>query len=132
MGNMRFTKLQFEVLHILWSADTPLSMQEIADRSKYRFAGKLILSITIEELLTKSAVYRAGFIENYLNKKETVILQYAAKIRFEEYYAEEFKKVAPGNLFHLIKRILQLDKLSPKQIRELYALLADKSKAYEP
>lgn len=128
---MRFTKLQLEVLHILWSADTPLSKQEIADRSKYRFAKKLIVSIAIDKLLTKRAVYMAGFIENYLNKKETVILQYAAKTRFEEYYAEEFKKVAPGNLFHLIKRILQLDKLSPKQIRELYDFLVDKLKAYE-
>ena len=131
MGNMKFTKLQFEVLHILWSADTPLSMQEIADRSKYRFAKKLIVSIAIDKLLTKRAVYMAGFIENYLNKRETIILQYAAKIRFEEYYAEEFKKVAPGNLFYLIKKMLQLDKLSQKQIRELYDFLVDKLKAYE-
>ena len=106
-------------------------MQEIADRSKYRFAKKLIVSIAIDKLLTKRAVYMAGFIENYLNKRETIILQYAAKIRFEEYYAEEFKKVAPGNLFYLIKKMLQLDKLSQKQIRELYDFLVDKLKAYE-
>lgn len=106
-------------------------MQEIADRSKYRFVRKLIVSIAIDKLLTKRSVYTAGFSKNNLNKRETIILQYAAKIRFEEYYAEEFKKVALGNLFHLIKRILQLDKLSSKQIRELYDLLADKLKAYE-
>lgn len=115
----------------MWSTDTPLSMKQIADRSKYRFARKLIVAIAIDRLLTKRAVYMAGFVENYLNKREAITIQYATKIRFEEYYAEEFKKVAPGNLACLVEKILRSDKLSPTQIQELSVLLADKLKAYE-
>lgn len=120
---MKLSKLQLEVLHILWAVDTPLSVQGIAEKSKYRIAGRFIISIAIENLLAKDAVYRAGSFHSYSNKKETVLIQYAAKIRFDEYYAEKFQSITPRNLFHLVENMLQSDKFSPKQLRELSSLL---------
>ena len=131
MDDMRLTKSQLEVLHILWASDIPLSVQGIAEKSKYRIAGRLIVSIAIENLLAKDAVYRAGSFHSYSNKKETVLIQYAAKIRFDEYYAEKFQNITPWNLFRLIEKMLQSDRLSPKQLRELSALLDEKLKPYE-
>lgn len=131
MDDMRFTKLQLKVLHILWSSDTPLSVQGITEKSKYQIAGRLIISIAIENLLAKDVVYRAGSFHSYSNKKETVLILYAAKIRFDEYYAEKFKNITPWNLIHLIEKMLQPDKFSPKQLRELSSLLDEKSKPFE-
>lgn len=128
---MKLTKSQLEILHILWSSDGPLSVREIADKSKYRIAGRLIVSAVIENLLAKEAVYQAGTFHSYSNKKETVILLYAAQIRFDEYYAEKFQSITPWNLFHLIEKLLQSDMLSPRQLRELSALLNEKLRSYE-
>lgn len=128
---MALTRPQLEVLHVLWSSDIPLSIQGIAEKTKYRIASRFIVAIVIENLLAKDAVYRAGSFHSYSNKKETVLIQYAAKIRFDEYYAEKFQNITPWNLFRLIEKMLQSDRLSPKQLRELSALLDEKLKPYE-
>lgn len=128
---MRLNKPQLEVLHILWSSDTPLSAQGIAEKSKSRIVGRLIVSIAIKNLLAKDAVYRAGSFHSYSNKKETVLIQYAAKIRFDEYYAVKFQSITPRNSFRLIEKMLQSGRLSLKQFRELSALLDEKLKPYE-
>lgn len=131
MANMRLTKLQLEILHILWAADMPLSVQGIAEKSKYRIAGGLIISIAVENLLAKEAIYRAGVFHSYSDKRETVIIQYSANISFDEYYAEKFQNITPQNLFSLIEKMLQSGKLTPKQLRELSALLNEKLKPFE-
>ena len=128
---MRLTKLQLEILHILWAADMPLSVQGIAEKSKYRIAGGLIISIAVENLLAKEAIYRAGVFHSYSDKRETVIIQYSANISFDEYYAEKFQNITPQNLFSLIEKMLQSGKLTPKQLRELSALLNEKLKPFE-
>lgn len=68
---MKLTKTQLEILQILWSSDTPLSVQGIAEKLKYRIAGRLIISIAIENLLAKEAVYRAGSFHDYSGKKKS-------------------------------------------------------------
>lgn len=108
-----------------------MSVQGIAEKSKYRIVGRLIIPIAIENLLAKDVVYRAGSFHSYSNKKETVLIQYAAKIRFDEYYAVKFQSITPRNSFRLIEKMLQSDRLSPKQLRELSALLDEKLKLYE-
>ncbi len=123
---MKLTKVQHEVLHILWASDTPLSVQGIAEKSKYRLVGRLIISIAIENLLAKNAVYQAGFSHCCLNKKENILVLYAATVRFDEYYVEQFQNITPINIFNLIGKMLQSNKLSPKQLRELSALLDGK------
>lgn len=128
---MKLTRVQLEILHILWSSDTPLSVQGIAEKSKYRIAGRLIISIAVENLLAKEAIYRAGVFHSYSDKRETVIIQYSANISFDEYYAEKFQNITPQNLFSLIEKMLQSGKLTPKQLRELSALLNEKLKPFE-
>lgn len=123
---MKLTRHQLKILHILWASDTPLSLQEITERSKYRIAGRFIVSIIIENLLAKEAVYRAGTFHSYSDKRETVLVQYSANLRFDEYYAERFKNIAPRNLFNLMERMLQSEKLTPKQLRKLDELLQEK------
>ena len=68
---MRLTKSQLEVLHILWASDTPLSAQGIAEKLRYQIGSSLIVSIAIENLLAEDAictsiwdlkqVYNSGF-----------------------------------------------------------------------
>lgn len=127
---MKLIKPQLEILHILWSSDRPLSLQEITDRSGYRFAGRFIVSAVIEDLLAKDAIYRAGAFHGFSDKRENVVTQYSARIRFDEYYAEKFKGIAPWNLSNLIKIILASGRLSLMQLRELYAILEEKLKHF--
>ena len=128
---MRLTKSQLEVLHILWASDTPLSAQGIAEKLKYRIGSSLIVSIAIENLLAEDAIYWAGSFHSYSNKRENVLILYAAKIRFDEYYAVRLKNITPRNLFHLIEKMLQSDKFSPKQLQGLSSLLDEKIKPFE-
>ena len=130
MCKMGLTKSQLEILHILWSSDGPLSVREIADKSKYRIAGRLIVSAVIENLLAKEAVYQAGTFHSYSNKKETVILLYAAQIRFDEYYSGKFKGISSKNLCRLMERMLQTDWFSLKQLWALSAHLEEKTKPF--
>lgn len=123
---MNLTKPQLEILHILWASDTPLSLPEIKERSEYRIAGRFIVPIIIENLLAKDAVYRAGAFHSYSGKKETVLVQYSANIRFDEYYAEKFENIAPRNMFNLMERMLQSEKLTPMQLRKLKEILQEK------
>ncbi len=127
---MKLTKSQLEILYILWSSDAPLSVREIADKSKYQIASMLIVSVIIENLLAKGAVYQAGTFRSYSDKKETVILLYAAQIRFDEYYCEKFKSTSSNNLYYLMKRMLQTERFSLKQLRDLSALLEEKKKPF--
>lgn len=131
MADMRLTQSQLEILHIFWASNTPLSLRGISERSRYRIAGRFIVSIIIEDLLAKGVAYRAGAFHSYSDKRETVLIKYSAKIRFEEYFAEKFQNIAPQNLFSLIERMLQFDKLTPKQLRELSALLNEKLEPFE-
>lgn len=129
MANMRLTKLQLEILHILWAADMPLSVWGIAEKSKYRIAGRLIVSIAVENLLAKEAIYWAGIVCSYADKGESVLIQYSANISFDEYYAEKFQNITPQNSFSLLEKMLQSGKLTPKQLRDLSALLNEKQNA---
>lgn len=106
-------------------------MQGIAEKSKYRIAGRLIVSIVIENLLAKEAVYQSGVYHSYSDKRETVLIQYSDNIRFDEYYAKKFQNITPQNLFSLIEKMLQSDKLTPKQRRDLSALLNEKLQPFE-
>lgn len=128
---MKFTRLQLRILHILWAANSPLSIQEIAEKTKLRLAARFITTLVIENLLAKGAVYRAGAFHSYAEKKEVVLIRYSAGLRFDEYYADKFKSITPWNLFNLIGSLLRADRLSPKQLRELAALLAERTAPFE-
>jgi len=128
---MRLTKLQLEILHILWAANFPLSIQEIAEKTKFRFAAGFITALVIENLLAKDAVYKAGVFHSYAGEKEVVLIRYSARLRFDEYYADKFKSVSSWNMFNLICALLRADRLSPKQLRELAALLAERTAPFE-
>lgn len=128
---MKLTKPQLRLLQILWSSDKPLTIQGIANKSRYRFAGRLIVSAILEALLEKDAIFRAGALYSYSEKKEHVEIFYAAKLRFSDYYAENFKTITPYNLFHLIESIIQSDSLTCNQLRSLSELIDEKLKPWK-
>lgn len=108
-----------------------MSVQEISERSKYWFVGRLTVSIIIEDLMAKDAVYQGGFFQSYSGKREVSLVMYAAKIRFSDYYAEKFKTISPHNLFSLTEDIINSDSLSPDQLQSLSTLIDEKMKSWE-
>lgn len=89
------------------------------------------MSAILEALLEKDAVFRAGALYSYSEKKEHVEIFYAAKLRFWDYYAENFKTITPYNLFHLIEGIIQSDSLTCNQLRSLSELIDEKLKPWK-
>lgn len=92
----------------------------------YRSAGRIIASIAIENLLAKQAIYRAGSFQSYSNKKETVLILYAATVRFDEYYIDLFQNITSINIFYLTEKMLQSNKFTSEQLREFSKLLGGK------
>lgn len=81
--------------------------------------------------MEKDAVFRAGALYSCSEKKERVEMFYAAKLRFSDYYAENFKTITSYNLFHLIESIIQSDSLTCNQLRSLYELIDERLKHWE-
>lgn len=123
---MKLSNIQLSILHILWSSNRPLSLQEITEKLYYRSAGRIIASIAIENLLAKQAIYRAGSFQSYSNKKETVLILYAATVRFDEYYIDLFQNITSINIFYLTEKMLQSNKFTSEQLREFSKLLGGK------
>ena len=122
---MKLTKSQLEVLHILWSSDKPQSIQEIVQRSKYRFIGNIIVSFIVKTLQEKEVIYQAGAFHSYTGDKETVVIVYSSKICFDEYYNEKFRNIAPINIFCLQKKLLYSDNLSLHMLHDLEKVLTE-------
>ena len=102
---MEFTTPQLEILSILWSSETPLSLSEIAERTKYRFAASFIVRILVGDMLAKKMIYKAGSQYNLLSEENYV--RFSPAVRFEEYYLTSFREITPSNLYRLTEKLLQ-------------------------
>ena len=102
---MNFTAPQLEILSILWSSETPLSLSQIAKQTKYRFAASFIVRILVGDMLAKKIIYKAGSQCNLLLEEDHVC--FSPTMRFEEYYLTSFPRITPTNLYRLIEKLLQ-------------------------
>lgn len=130
VDKMNFSKTELSIMNILWSSDTAMSAKEIAKRTKYRFAGGLRVSLIIEDLLEKDAIYCAGAFRVFSLKKEIVSDSFAPSISFAEYYKEQFKNIAPYNISQLLKKLLSTDRLSLQMLHEINDIVCERIKQF--
>ncbi len=117
---MELTKIELEVMNVLWSSDKPLAKSEIAKLCDNKSWKDSYTHLLITGLIKKGAIKESGVTK----VGKTWASVYEADISCEEYYAEHVfrgstKKVLPM-LFHAL---IRNDKLSPEIIDELEEML---------
>jgi len=117
---MELTKIELEVMNVLWSSEKPLAKSEIAKLCNNKSWKDSYTHLLITGLLKKGAIRENGVTK----VGKTWASVYEANISCEEYYANNVfygstKEVLPM-LFHAL---IRNDKLSPEIITELEELL---------
>lgn len=117
---MELTKIELEVMNVLWSSDKPLAKSEIAKLCDNKSWKDSYTHLLITGLMKKGAIR-----ENGVKKVgKTWASVYEANISCEEYYGDHVfqssrKEVLPM-LFHAL---IRNEKLSPEIIDELEEML---------
>lgn len=127
---MKLSKAELAVLHILWSAEGPLSMDEIAKQSSYHFFRETIVRSLVEGLIDKKIVFQAGIYQGFSKEKEIAFPSYAPKISFAEFYMEQFRDISPHNLFRLTEKLLRSQKLSPQMLYDLSNIISERINSF--
>lgn len=103
---MRLNKAQFEIIKILWSSSTPLSIKQIADKTKRRFAKVFLTEMVVGDMLSSGSLFQSGSYTNNAEHRATVAL-FSPTIRFDDYYTEMFRKIPTFKIAALIKKLIE-------------------------
>lgn len=103
---VKLNKAQFEIIKILWSSSTPLSIKQIADKTKRRFAKVFLTEMVVEDMLSSGALFQSGSYTNNAGHRATVAL-YSPTIHFDDYYTERFRIIPTFKIAALIKKLIE-------------------------
>lgn len=103
---MRLSKAQFEIIKILWSSSTPLSIKQIADQTKRRFAKVFLTEMVVEDMLSSGSLFQSGSFTNNAGHRTTIAL-FSPTIRFDDYYTELFRTIPASKVAALVKKLIQ-------------------------
>lgn len=125
---MELTKIELEVMNVLWSTDDTLTKSEIAKLCENKSWKDSYTHLLITGLIKKGAIRESGV----KRVGKTWASSYEADISCEEYYANNVfcgssKEVLPM-LFHAL---IRNDKLSPEIISELEEMLEKRKEELE-
>ena len=81
---MRLSKAEVSVLNALWTTHTPMSITELSERSSFRFARLVRITIAVERLVQKGVIIEAGIHQSYSTGKEKCYIAYALTINSEK------------------------------------------------
>lgn len=122
---MKLSRLELEVLHILWTSDAPLTMQEISDRLRYHYFKKAIATLVIDNLIDKRVVTQSGVYQDFSRKTNTTTPSFTSTIRFVDYYSVLFEKISFQNLFDLCKWLADSNVLTAEMKQEFCRLMLE-------
>ena len=115
---MKLSKAQFEIIKILWSSSTPLSIKQIADKTKRRCAKVFLTKMVVEDMLSSGALFQSGSYTSNAGHRATVAL-FSPTIRFDDYYTELFRIIPTFKIATLIKKLIES---MPFELELLYDL----------
>lgn len=124
-NKMKLSRLELEVLHILWTSDAPLTMQEIADRLRHHYSKKAIATLVIDNLIDKHAVTQSGVYQDYSRKTNTITPSFASAIKFADYYSDLFSNISSQNLFDLCKWVVNSNLLTVEMKETICRLMLE-------
>ena len=120
---MELTKIELEVMNVLWNADRPLTKSEIMELSENRSWKDSYKHLLINGLIKKGAIKESGVTKS--GKVWAAV--YDANISCEDYFSKNVfagssRKVLPM----LFNALIKTDGLSPELIDELEEMLKKK------
>lgn len=117
---MELTKIELEVMNVLWSSDKPLAKSEVAKLCDNKSWKDSYTHLLINGLIKKGAV-----IENGVKKVgKTWASTYEANISCEDYYANNvFQGSSREVLPMLFHALIRNDKMNVEIIEELEEML---------
>ncbi len=124
--NMKLSRAELKILHILWAAEAPLTAEEIAKQTKYRLLNKEITSYLLGGLIAKKYVAQTGLYQDFSRGVSSETPLFTSTISFVDYYTELFQDISSRNLFRLCEWILDSNKLSPQMLDELSVMICNK------
>ena len=74
---MKLSKIELIVMKLLAASATPLSIEELAEQSPFRFAPKATITLAVESLLQKKLIREAGIHKSYSDERENSYVLYA-------------------------------------------------------
>ena len=122
---MKLTVSQLEVLHIFWSVDAPLSVEELAEKSRFRLFRGIRTKHIVEQLINKGLVSQVGLHQNFSSPNGTFSAAFAPTVHFAEFYCERFREVSPNNLLQLMEGLLCSGKFSQQMLYEFHSIHAN-------
>lgn len=117
---MELTKIELEVMNVIWSSDRALAKSEIAKLCENKTWKDSYTHLLITGLIKKGAIKESGVVK----VGKAWATSYEANISCEEYYADNVfagstKEVLPM----LFSALIRNDKLNPEIIDELEDML---------
>lgn len=117
---MELTKIELEVMNVLWNAERPLAKSEIAKLCTNKTWKDSYTHLLITGLLKKGALRENGVVK----VGRAWASAYEANISCEEYYAENVFAGSPAEVLPMIfHALIRSDNVSPEIIDELEEML---------
>ena len=117
---MELTKIELEVMNVVWNADRPLAKSEIAKLCTNKTWKDSYTHLLVTGLLKKGALKECGAVK----VGRAWAAAYEPNISCEEYYADNvFADSSAETLPMIFSALIRSDKVSPEMIDELEQML---------
>ncbi|MDO5153321.1 MAG: BlaI/MecI/CopY family transcriptional regulator [Eubacteriales bacterium] len=121
---MELTKSEMEIMDVLWESDKPLSRADLLARSEEKTWKDSSVHILLNGLLQKGAIQEAGLVR----RSKTYGRVFSPTLSREEYFAATiFSHRHKPNIVGLFRALLQREDITPDQLAEIAALVAQKN-----
>ena len=122
-AKMDLTKIELEVMNVIWNADRPLAKSEIAKLCTNKTWKDSYTHLLVTGLLKKGALRECGAIK----VGKAWASAYEANISCEEYYADNVFADSSAEVLPMIfHALIRSDKISPEIIDELEEMLEER------
>ena len=121
---MELTKSEMEIMDVLWASDKPLSRADLWAQSEEKTWKDSSVHILLNGLLQKGAIQEAGLVK----RSKTYGRVFAPTMTREEYFATTiFSHRHKPQIVGLFAALLRRDDITPEQLAEISAMIAQKN-----
>ena len=121
---MELTKSEMEIMDVLWASEIPLSRSDLLERSEEKTWKDSSVHILLNGLLQKGAIREAGVVK----RSKTYGRTFGPTLTREEYFATTiFSHRHKPEIVGLIAALLARDDISPEDMRQISALVTERT-----
>ena len=120
---MELTRSEMESMDVLWEAGQALSRSDLLERSQEKSWKDSSVHILLNGMLAKGVIREAGFVK----RSKTYGRTFLPTLTREEYFARTvYSHRYQPNIVGLIAALLERQDITPQELEQIKALVADK------